>query len=435
MELTRYLKIYPASQSADCLILYATARGATVRVPRALLDDARAGRLSPEEENALARLGILVTDAAAEREELRTLFEQINRHKRPFTALVTLNLDCNLACTYCYEEHFRGKSFMTRETADTLIAHIEQARLANGMDVVLDFYGGEALLSLPMLRHIASAVGEKAKAAGQQFSFNLVTNGTLLSRELARELRDIGLQNVRFTIDGPPEIHNNQRPFVSGAGSFDGILNNMEQVCDMVTIQLGGNYTSENYRRFPELLDILLERGLTPDRLGTVMFSPVMPTAGNAGMRDFPIGCASPNEPWLIEASLFLRREILLRGYSTPKPKISACMVEFTNDLVINWDGSIYKCPAFMGWEDLCIGNLDEGVVNYRESHNLDVWKTDECLDCPYLPLCFGGCRFLRRLRCGAIDGVDCRKDYLDAALESILQQDLELRCRTKLDR
>lgn len=60
----------------------------------------------------------------------------------------------------------------------------------------------------------------------------------------------------------------------------------------------------------------------------------------------------------------------------------------------------------------------------------MDVWKCEECLDCPYLPLCFGGCRFLQRLQTGAIDGIDCRREYLDAALEKIVRQDIELRKR-----
>lgn len=146
MELTRYLKIFQSPQSTDSLILYATARGSIVRVPRSLLEDAKTGRLSPEEESALVRLGILVPDTAAEREELRSLFDRANNQDRPFTALVTLNLDCNLACIYCYENHFRGKKYMTMETATTLIEYVKARGFFSEKDVVLDFYGGEALL-------------------------------------------------------------------------------------------------------------------------------------------------------------------------------------------------------------------------------------------------------------------------------------------------
>jgi uncharacterized protein len=38
--------------------------------------------------------------------------------------------------------------------------------------------------------------------------------------------------------------------------------------------------------------------------------------------------------------------------------------------------------------------------------------------------LCFGGCRFLTLLRGEQLSQVDCRRDFLDATLESILKQD-----------
>lgn len=132
----------------------------------------------------------------------------------------------------------------------------------------------------------------------------------------------------------------------------------------------------------------------------------------------------------MIEASLFLRGEILKRGFNTLKFRPSGCMIEFRNDLVVGHDGGLYKCPAFMGDESLRIGSLVDGVGDYSQSHGLDVWKCDECLDCSYLPLCYGGCRFLTKLRTGAMDGVDCRRTYLDATLEQIIVQDMTLRTK-----
>ncbi len=427
LELSTYLKTYPCADEPDKVLVYSTTRGAILKLDKSVLADAWGNHLSEQEQELLAKIGVLVPDWHAEQEQLRTLFDEGNRRSRQFTALVTMNLDCNLACGYCYEDHFRGKRYMTQETANLLVEYVS-TQIAKGLDAMLDFYGGEALLSLPMMKDIAAKVRKKALDTGVKASFNLVSNATLLTREVAIELKDLGFASVRFTMDGPPEIHNQQRPFVSGKGSFDQIMSNLEQVCDILSVQLGGNYTKDNYQKFPQLLDLLLEHGITPDRLGYVMFSPVTPKAGEAGLSDFSTGCACPNEPWLVEASLYLRQEILRRGFNAPKPKLAACMVEFDNDLVVNYNGSLYKCPAFMGWDDLKIGTLVDGVTDYHASHNMDVWKNDECLNCPYLPLCFGGCRFLRRLRTGSIDGVDCRKEYLDAALEHILLQDLTLR-------
>ena len=101
-------------------------------------------------------------------------------------------------------------------------------------------------------------------------------------------------------------------------------------------------------------------------------------------------------------------------------------MIEFKADIVINWDGSLYKCPGFIGWKGLEIGNVRTGIKDYKKSHKLDFWKKQECLDCEYLPLCFGGCRYMKLLQEGKIDDVDCRKPYLDATLETFIKQEIK---------
>jgi uncharacterized protein len=427
MDVSRFIKIYHGADDQDMALIYSTLRGSKLHVSRSIVEAMQLGTLDVAEQETLTRLGILVPDALAEQQQVAGYFDWVNANSPRFTALVTVNLDCNLACPYCYENHFRGKSYMNEDTAALLVKMILDGPIVAGKEVILDFYGGEALLSIPLIKRIATPLQEASVRGGTSFSFNLVSNGTLLTQAVVEELLPLGLAGAKITIDGPPDIHNIQRPFISGRGSFDVVMSNIKDVCRLIKVQLGSNYTRENYRRFPELLDILETNGVTPEMIYMVQFSPVVPTAGEAGMADFAMGCACNSEPWLIEASLFLREEILKRGWNTPKPKLAGCMIEFENDLVIAWDGSLYKCPAFMGWDDLKIGTLKDGIGDYRKSHNMDSWKCVECLECPYLPLCFGGCRFLKRLCTGSIDGVDCRKEYLDAALEKIVRQDIEL--------
>jgi uncharacterized protein len=271
-----------------------------------------------------------------------------------------------------------------------------------------------------------------ATSRGVKYSFNLVTNGTLLTRQTVEKLVPIGLTGAKVTLDGPRENHDRFRPFTSGKGSFDTIVGNVKEVCDRIKVQVGGNYTIENYRDFPRLLDYLLDEGIGAEMLALVKFDPVTKSGGKIPLPEFNEGCVSLDEPWLKDASLFLREEILRRGFHTPRVGPSICMIESDNDIVVNWDGALYKCPAFLGWEGMAVGDLETGIGDYSVSHNLDVWKKDECLDCAYLPLCFGGCRFLRMLRDGRIDDVDCRKKYLDETLEDFVRQDLRHRPRKK---
>jgi uncharacterized protein len=257
-----------------------------------------------------------------------------------------------------------------------------------------------------------------------------VTNATLLTRAVVEELLPLGLKNAIITLDGPPEIHDHQRPFVSGKGSFKTIIDNLAAVYDLVTIKPGGNFTRDNYHRFPEMLDCLLEAGIEPARLGPVQFSPIHPKSGL--FDPHAAACVIVNEPWLIEANLFLRGEILRRGFTVDKLQMGICMIDLGQTLVVNYDGSLYKCPSLMGWPEFCVGTLADGVGDYRESHQLDLWKNDECLDCAYLPICFGGCRLLTLQKNSMIDTVECHRLMLDASLERLVLQDLSITSPTK---
>jgi len=424
MQISTYLKIYPCPDQPGMNLVYSTIRSSVVLLPDHLLEAARNGTLPDEDRETLLQLGVLTPDRTGEREQMRTIFD-IPRANTPFSAVVVLNLDCNLACPYCYEDSFRGKQYMSAETAALLVETIRRDRISQGQPVRLTFYGGEPLLSLDLIRAISRPLRESAIQQGGSFSFSLVTNGTLFNRACAEELVALGLSGAKITIDGPAELHNQSRPYVSGRGSYDTIVRNIIDTYDIVPLQLGGNFTRDNYRDFPRMLDDLLARGIMPSRVSTVLFAPVVPKSGERVVADFNTGCSCSYEPWLMEAGVYLREEALKRGFPAPKAKLSVCMVELENELVINYDGSFYKCPAFMAYPELRIGSLVEGIGDYRESHNLDLWKSDGCLECAYLPLCFGGCRQMTLLHNGTIDDVDCRRDYYDTVLEKVIRQDL----------
>jgi uncharacterized protein len=426
MRLSKYVKAYPSKENPTKLLLFSTRWLSKVLLPDSVMRSIEDGTLSPESEQALSRLGFLVPDPEAERLGMLEAMEEANRRGKEYRITAVLNLDCNLACSYCFEGNRKGKHYMSAGTAGALVEFAIKNCIERGKNLTVDFYGGEPLLSLDLIRDMSRKLKQAAECKGVGYSSTLVTNGTLFTGKVAEELAALGLKSAKITLDGPRENHDIWRPFISGKGSFDTIIKNLKDVCGLVKVQTGGNFTRENYREFPRLLDLFLDEGITPDKLAAVTFAPITKTLEEYIMPEFSEGCESPDEPWLIEASIFLREETLRRGFPTPKVVSSACFVECRDNFIVNHDGNIYKCPAFIGRKDLEVGDLWNGVRDYRESHNLDVWKKDECIDCAYLPLCFGGCRFVRLLRDGAIDGVECRKAFHDATLETFLLQDLK---------
>lgn len=432
MILSRFCKIYP--QSDDSVILYSTKRGSTVVIPKPMITDIEKGGISEEEEKTLSDLGFLVQDKESENKEVLNFYDDLNSMGRMFAAKVAMNLDCNLACKYCFEGLRKGKYFMTRETADDFISFTE--KWMEGLEgrtgdeqISITFYGGEPLLSLDLVGYISGRVKDIAEESGIKYAAYIITNGTLLTPRIVPGLAGAGLKGAVVTLDGPRALHDRYRPFKTGKGSFDRIIGNVRDVCDMIGIQINGNYLSDNYREFPRLLDFMLNEGLTADKVESVRFNPVLAESDGYGPPDFSEGCYDFNEPWFFDASLYISEEILRRGYKTPRSCTpGVCSLDINDNYLVNYDGSIYKCPGLIGRDEFKVGDLATGIKFARQPQGKDCWKNEECLNCDYLPLCFGGCRQMKLVREGNMEGVECKKPYLDATLEAFIKQDIKYR-------
>jgi len=427
MKLSHYVKIYPYKEKPGYLLLYSTKQASKVLLKEAAFTSISNGALSPESEAVLTNLGMLVPDIATEKKEMLGMLDEINEKNKKLNISVILNLDCNFDCVYCYEGDMKGKHYMSDETAGFLLDFAKAQVTAGKERINFDFYGGEPLLSLDLIKTISSEMKSFAEGRGITYSCHLVSNGSLFKRHIAEELAAVGLTSVKVTLDGPAPVHNAFRPFKSGAGSFDSIIENIRQTCDIVEVYIGGNYTRDNYRKFPILLDYLTKEGLTPEKLAEVNFYPVMKNPSDINsLVDFTDGFMSLNEPWVVEAGSIVREELLSRGYNSLKITPSPCQIDVRDYYVVHYDGGIYKCQSFIGREKFRIGTARDGIEDYSSSHRLGLHINDECRECVYLPLCFGGCRYMTYVRDGNIDSVDCKKAYLDAALETLIKQDIK---------
>lgn len=425
MLLSSYVLNFPWPEDTDFRLLYSTRTSAKALVPVETLAELASNSLDNESAETLSSLGFIVADPAEERQQVFAMVEEINRQRTAMNISIVVNMHCNFRCRYCYEGSRKSKRFMSRETIEQVVSFVRQ-RFNPGMTrLTLDFYGGEPLLSPGLIARIAGELKPFAESRGAKFELTLVSNGSLLTPAMVNRLLPYGLKRAKITIDGPPENHNYFRPYRSGRPSFDTIINNVRDCCRLIKISISGNFTRENFRRFPALFAHLEARQLGPENLHYLSFSPVIQvnddfSAGFCG------GCASSKEKWLAEAAPFLRQEILKRGYAVEEISPSLCMVDVENSFVVHYDGSLYKCVALVGHPEYICGNVWAGMKDYRRQYHLDHWRNnDECRDCVYLPLCFGGCRYMALQREGCMDGVDCQKDYFAAILENLVRQDI----------
>ena len=430
MILSRYLHIFPYPADPGYMLLYSARNGAMALMPAEECLRLREGDIPEEYRQTLAELDMIVNDREAERREVFSLLEEINREDVGLNVAVILGLACNFSCLYCYEGSMKGGRAMEPATVKQTVAFLkERYSSRNKQRLTLDFYGGEPLLYPGIIKDIALPLKTYVEERGGMFRFSLVTNGSLLTREAVEDLLPSGLYAAKVTVDGPADEHDRLRPFASGRPSFETILANVGECCGLIKIGFGGNYTAGNYGRVAELLDCLPDYGLSPAIMPNVQFHPVIGTSDRYANPEFGGGCMSSNESWVAAASVAVRREVLLRGYDAPEITPSPCMVDLEDAFVINYDGSLFKCVAMIGHPQYAAGDIRQGFSDYRRIYSLGSWlDCQECRECSYLPLCFGGCRYMVFQRNGSMEGIDCRRLFYERILAATIQQDAMLR-------
>jgi uncharacterized protein len=430
MQLTPYLVSFPHPDDPGQMVLFATKTAALIVLPQEDFADLQQGRVDEEYIEPLREMGFLVENTAQERQAVHGYLEEINRLNPNLTVAVILGLECNFACKYCFQGEQKGKKSMTDATAEQLAAYIEKRFSPGKKKLQLQLYGGEPLLYKQRIVALAARLKPFVESRGGEFTIDLVSNGSLLTPQVVDELNQWGLDGVKVTLDGPPENHNHFRPFKNGAPSFAAIVNNLAKVCTKTKTRLGGNFTCDNFKSFPPVLDTLAAQGIPPDRLERVNFNIVMQIQDTIANNGYRGGCTTINEPWLQEATLYMREEVFRRGYPLGELGPEPCAVEVADAFSVNYDGSLYKCVTWVGHERFKIGDIRQGIdERYKENHHPGHWQREaECRECAYLPLCFGGCRYMAYQREGSMAKVDCRKDFLDATLEKMLMQDLKYR-------
>lgn len=139
---------------------------------------------------------------------------------------------CNLRCRYCFIEGNIPKGYkrqnMTEEVIEKAIDKFScvvagQILLKSPPSIV--FYGGEPLVNWKIIKHGLEYLQQRqrAKRLPSRVDKILITNGTLVTPQIARELKRYDVM-VSVSIDGPKDIHNLNRVFRNKEGSFEKTL-------------------------------------------------------------------------------------------------------------------------------------------------------------------------------------------------------------------
>ena len=110
-------------------------------------------------------------------------------------------MGCNFDCPYCFENHRPGR--MTQEVQDGVIALAERmlkASAAKKLDVT--WFGGEPLLMPDIIEALSARLMSLAEKYGAEYDASIITNGFLLTQEIADMLDHCKVASAQITLDG-----------------------------------------------------------------------------------------------------------------------------------------------------------------------------------------------------------------------------------------
>jgi uncharacterized protein len=359
----------------------------------AFLDGDRASRAPAETLRELTLARMLVHDDADEVAVLEKRYRAATADRSSFALTIVTSLGCNFDCPYCFEN--KPPAILDAET-EGLLLDVLDAQLPTIRSLHVTWYGGEPLLGQDRIDRFSEAFLERTAAYDVSYRAAIVTNGYLLTADVARRLRSLHVEKAQITLDGPAETHDLMRPLRNGRGTFDVVLENVVACADLIPISIRVNLDASNVTEYERLLDLLVERGLA----GRVTVHPgqivAYPDQGGAPSETYRAHCFTVPEFAEVErAFLAAAYERGLAAPSMPGPVGSPCTAVRVNELVVGARGELYKCYDNVGDPREVIGHLR----SWQDPNNrvlkwlrYDPFVDEGCRSCIALPGCMGGC-------------------------------------------
>ena len=358
------------------------------------------GSVTDEVRSTLLKKGIyILADEADILAEDRTR-KEIHSHVRKVKILyLIVSTGCNLACRYCFIENNPlstcNYSIMSKETAKIAIdKFFAQADLKEQVDVI--FYGGEPLTHWETVKFSISYIRAEY---GNDINISIVSNGTLVNQSIACFLAKENV-GIGISIDGPKIINDSNRIFRNKKDSvYDAVLDGIKLLkANHCKIGLSITVTREVLDNKDLVLEWIGQLGVASVFWNLFHFSSSLVDWETyyEKMAEFILDSHE-----VLEASgvTDARMQDLLELFSKSIFRYESCGALGLNQITITPNGDVCVCQGDSRDNSKVAGNIiSNSIDDIINSELASKWENlltidrNECLECPALFVCGGGC-------------------------------------------
>lgn len=339
---------------------------------------------------------------------------------------ISLTEHCNMACKYCFVDRIHeNKSNMSEELFVKIMGwFIDQNR---DKSPLVQYFGGEPLLRMDLIR-IGNEMLKQAKSQGilRDYVQEVVTNGTLLDDEIVTFMFTNNI-NISVSIDGFKEIHDKNRIFQDGTGSFNKVtegLKRYEAVGGRVSLFI--TPTNDNIEHFPEIISYFVEELHAKDISvntpqpykfgweveGVKVAKAIQDTLEYCHEKNVRYNIPGNNILYLIDNKIpqayscmnltYGKKENAWGIYVSSKGRVSCCVVECHEQCSTDFDKFVVN-DEFIDW-------------HFKASY------LKECLNCPATNVCGGPCSIESLLTEGKRNLSKCQ--FMNSMLKWVMEND-----------
>ena len=315
---------------------------------------------------------------------------------------------CNLTCKHCYQN--ARKALPDEMTLEERLALIDQM-VANDLSA-LAIAGGE-----PLIHKDFWPVAEYAHKNGIYLA--VATNGTLITKEVAKRLVDVGVDYVEISVDsGTPAIHD---AFRGGEGNWqravDGVKNAVEAG---LNVGIATTATRRGYSEMKELIELSKEL-----KVNSFYAFNFIPTGRGKAITDDDLPPETREEMLALLYKTFMEKDVF--AFSTCPQYGRFCYESNPDDAIVNSHygylegqqakmladyiggcgaGRLYCAVQPDGKVTPCVFMPKEVVGDLRKNSLAEIWQNSQVMDalrdrsqlkghcgkCEFRSMC-GGCR------------------------------------------
>lgn len=195
------------------------------------------------------------------------------QNKKGYHGIVVFpSYDCNLKCIYCYANGGDRPKYLSWDLTRKAINYVfNNIRDTINSFVVVYHGGGEPTLNFKLIQKSYMYIKSLANKHDIDVLSHLGTNG-VMSPKYASWLGE-HIDRITISIDGPPEIHNAQRPMKNGEPSFEKVVNTINTLKETKTkISARSTITTLNVNRMEEIVDTVVDLGISKLHFETLTF-------------------------------------------------------------------------------------------------------------------------------------------------------------------